>query len=170
MSYLSRLREFQEKSQVEELPKLPKAPFVSFDSVVSSRIPAIPEIPPEIAMGLSRLRGMRVPRITRPDVWPEIVADALRLSSEGWAVSALGLGWSPLELWGWSPDREGLAVWLAGRPLVLIDDTMAIVRDCDKRCVFHRQDSQGARFLWELPLPYHHERKFHGAAIGTPKG
>ena len=160
MSYLSRLREFQEKGQVEELPKLPKAPFVSFDSEVSSRIPAIPEIPAEIAMGLNRLRGMRAPRIKRPEVWPEIVADALRISSEGWAVAALRLGWSPLELWGWSPDREGLAVWLAGRRLVIVDDAMAIVRVGNMRCVFNRWDSQDARFLWELPPPCPHKAKF----------
>ena len=119
-----------------------------------------PALPPEIVMGLNRLRGMRAAHIKRPEVWPEIVADALRISSEGWAVAALRLGWSPLELWGWSPDREGLAVWLAGRRLVIVDDAMAIVRVGNMRCVFNRWDSQDARFLWELPAPCQHKAKF----------
>lgn len=109
-----------------------------------------PALPPEIVVGLNRLRGMHVPHITRPEVWPEIVADAQRLASEGWAVSALGLGWSPLELWGWSPEQEGLAVWLAGRPLVLVDDTMAIVRVGSLRSVFNRCPATGAKLLWEM--------------------
>lgn len=109
-----------------------------------------PVLPSEIIVGLNRLRGLHLPHITRPKVWPEIVADAQRLASEGWANSALGLGWSPLELWGWSPEREGLAVWLAGRPLVLVDDRMAIVRVGMVRSVFNRRNSQSTRFLWEL--------------------
>lgn len=153
MSYLARLREFQEKGQVEELPKLTKAPFVGFDSEASGLIPAIP---PEIAMGLNRLREMRVPRISRPEVWREIVADALRLSSEGWAATAIGLGWTPLELWGASTqpdpwdDEHGLAVWLSGRTLVLIDDTMALVRDGTRRLVFNRHEMTSAQYLWEI--------------------
>lgn len=117
-------------------------------------------LPASVVMGLRSLAKMAAPRVTRPEVWPEIVADALNLASEGWAVRALSLGWSPLNLWGCSPlrgdeanpDHDGLAVRLCGRRLILLDDSGALIdAGGNHRARFSRRHhSDGAIFLWEL--------------------
>lgn len=115
----------------------------------------------EVTAGLEQLATIRPPRLTRPELWSAIVADALRLAADGWAAHALRLGWSPLELWGCSPDRggnpnhEGLAVWLDGRRVLLIDDATCIVESGpDARSVFHRRSvAAGGVFLWNLGKP-----------------
>jgi hypothetical protein len=109
-------------------------------------------LPPAIRMGLNSLRLNRPPRITNPEVWSVIVADAAGIASEGWARMALALGWHPLDLFGCSADGdfEGLAVWLAGRRLVLIDEQSAIVAEGGRRSVFNRREHDGAVHLWEL--------------------
>ena len=101
---------------------------------------------------------MRPPRITRPEIWLAVVADAVRLAADGRAAQALRLGWSALELWGCSPDRggnpdhDGLAVWLDGRRVLLIDGATCMVEtEPDARSVFHRRSvAAGGVFLWDL--------------------
>lgn len=114
-------------------------------------------LPTDIVAGLKRLGGMAAPRITRPEVWPQVVADAQRLVAEGWAAQAIGLGWAPLHLWGCSPEKggneaqDGLAVVLAGRRIVLLDDRSAIIESAaGTRRVFNVLPMAGAVMLWEL--------------------
>ncbi len=119
-------------------------------------------LPAALAAGLASLRAKPAPRITRPDVWPEIVADAERLARCGWAAQALALGWEPLQLFGCSPaaggiaDLEGLAVWLAGRRIILLDSRSVIVANGPRsRSIFNRRSMDGAVFLWELGVRGH---------------
>ncbi len=114
-------------------------------------------LPSDLQAGLVRLQAMSAPRITRPQVWPEIVSDALRLASEGWAPQAIALGWGPLDLWGCSPDgggnpdHEGLALWLDGRRILLLDERTCIVdAGAGARVVFTRRPFEGAVLLWEI--------------------
>jgi len=110
--------------------------------------------------GLACLRAMPAPRITRPNVWPEIVADAHRLADEGWGQKALALGWPALALWGCppglgddcNPDHEGLAVRLCGRRLILLDDAGALIdAGGNHRARFSRHhQADGAILLWRL--------------------
>lgn len=102
-------------------------------------------LPDELQEGLSRLEHMPAPkRLARSEVWPTIVADALRLAREGWAEKALALGWTPADLFGCgsqdSWDFEGLAVWLDGRTIALIDADTALTRDGERTSVFYRPD------------------------------
>lgn len=114
-------------------------------------------LPAPVQTGLRRLRTMAAPRITAPEVWPEIVEDAARLANEGWAAQALALGWSPLHLWGCSPepggntDHEGLAVWLRGRPVLLLDSHSCLVETAPRHhSIFNARPMPGAVLLWEL--------------------
>lgn len=116
-------------------------------------------LPADLVDGLAELRSCPAPRITRPEVWPVVVADALRLADDGWASQALGLGWGPVDIWGCSPDvggnpdHDGLAVWLAGRRVLLLDERTCIVEAGPvARSVFTRRQPPpaGAVFLWEL--------------------
>ena len=109
-------------------------------------------LPEDVAVGLERLATIRPPRITRPEPWSAVAADAVRLAADGWAAQALRLGWHPLELWGCSPDRggnpdhEGLAIWLDGRRVLLVDDATCIVESGpDARSV-----AAGGVLLWNL--------------------
>ena len=124
---------------------------------IVSNVPIVPhELPAAIVLGLRKLEAMPVPRINNPKVWPDVVADALLLEAQGWAATAISLGWSPLQLWGVSPladpydDEHGLAVWTTARPVVLIDEATAIVRDGTRRHIYRRHDMTGARLLWDL--------------------
>lgn len=114
-------------------------------------------MPVGIAAGLAALRTMAAPRITRPEVWPGIVADAVRLVDEGWAAKALALGWEPAHLWGCSPDKggnpdhDGLAVLLAGRQIVMLDEAAAIMESrAGTHRLFNLRPMAGAIMLWEL--------------------
>lgn len=126
------------------------------------KVPIVPNVPAslpaDIRFGLAALRVMAAPRITRPQVWLAIVADAVRLATDGWAAHALRLGWHPLELWGCSPERGGnmdhdsLAVWLDGRRVLLIDDSTCIVATGTVgRSVFNRRSvARGGVLLWDM--------------------
>ena len=122
-----------------------------------SGVPAAPGVEP----GLLALRGMRPPRrLCDARHWDEIKADAIRLQREGWADAATALGWHPLEIFGCgassSADFEGLAVWIAGRRLLLLDAQSALVATPDGRASFDRRARARAMhaanpvFLWDL--------------------
>ena len=147
MSYLKRLKAGAEKQPGEEPAKGAKGSFAGFAGSASGHFA---NLPPDIAAGLARLPSLPSPPLSLP-VWPDIVADALRLVNEGWAATALGLGWSPLHLWGAHLDTPGLAVWLCGRRIVLLSETSCTVADGpDRRAVFNcRQPAPGTCFLWE---------------------
>lgn len=131
------------------------------DAPIGPNVPIVTgHLPADVVRGLARLSAMQPPRITRPNVWPEIVADAQRLAADGLASQALALGWEPLQIWGVSPaaggiaDLEGLAVWLAGRPVVrlLLDAETCTVQDGPPHsyAIFRRRPMDGAVFLWDL--------------------
>jgi hypothetical protein len=111
-----------------------------------------------IEAGLQQLAGMTPPTISKPPMWWEVRADALRLASDGWVTKALALGWEPLHLFGCSgeaggdPDQEGLAVQLAGRVVLLLNDTSAIISGAPGvYACFNIRPMPQAVFLWDLP-------------------
>jgi len=110
-----------------------------------------------ILKNLEALAVMAAPRLAYPERWPGVVADALRLAREGWATQALGLGWEPLEIWGCcpmpdgDPAVDGLAVWLQGRRILLLDDKSCIVATATgDRNIFNRGRGVGAILIWDL--------------------
>lgn len=114
-------------------------------------------LPADIQAGLAMLGRTAAPRLRCPDRWPVALADAVRLANEGWALAALNLGWSALDLFGafpaatGDPDADGLAVRLAGRKVLAICASFATVADADGgRTFLYRGNNAGARLLWEL--------------------
>ena len=113
-------------------------------------------LPADVLSGLERLKVASAPRLMRPERWPIAVADALRLAVDGWAAQALGLGWSPLDLFGavpasgGDPTADGLAVKLQGRKVLALCGSFATVADTGGRSFLHRGNNGGARLLWEL--------------------
>jgi hypothetical protein len=99
------------------------------------------------------MRTLPVPRrLINPQNWAGVVADAETLVVEGWAGQALRLGWHPLELFGVSDDYDGLAIWLNGHKIVVLDDRGAIAHDLsgNSRFWFHRrQPDPAAVMLWD---------------------
>jgi hypothetical protein len=154
MTYLSRLKEVGKPLEGEP-SKGAKAPF---DPFAGSDAGPFPGLPGDVVTGLLRLKGARAPRLRLPSEWAAVVADALQLAGDGWAAQALGLGWLPHELFGCSvdaaqgPDHDGLAVWLAGRRVLLLDALSCIVEDGARaRSLFYcRAVRLGGRMLWEL--------------------
>ncbi len=131
--------------------RIEPAPIGPNDTVGTVSFPA------DVVVGLKALQAMAAPRIARPEIWPGVVADAFRLTSEGWAAQALSLGWTPLDLWGCSPvargnpDHEGLAVWLDGRRILLLDERTCIVdAGAGARAVFTRREPAVGALLWDL--------------------
>jgi hypothetical protein len=70
-----------------------------------------------VGAGLEHLRHRRAPASVAVGQWMIIVGDALRLRDDGWVGKALGFGWSVSDLF----DVRGLAVWLDGRRVSLLD-------------------------------------------------
>jgi hypothetical protein len=111
---------------------------------------------------ISRLGSLPLPnRLQNADNWREVVKDAQRLAREGWASSALALGWTVADLYGIgaqdSWDFEGLAVWLAGRPVVMLDERVCVAGEGASRGVFVRGGPQHGTqptvvpvMLWEF--------------------
>jgi hypothetical protein len=113
------------------------APAASVEAVEAFGLPA------HLAADLRRLEGMSAPRkIERAENWRAVVADALRLARDGWASSAIALGWTAADLFGVgasdSWDYEGLAVWLRGRSILLLDERKAVVEGPTGREAFIR--------------------------------
>lgn len=109
-----------------------------------------------LASDLRRLNAATPPRVVGRGAWRPIVDDALRIARDGWAASALALGWSEADLFGIGPydDLEfaGLAVWLRGRTIVVVDEARAIVADGDRRAAYNRRKVIGCVpvMLWQF--------------------
>lgn len=89
-------------------------------------------LPDDLAAALRHLETLPPPRkLERPENWRGVLTDAIALARDGWAAKALALGWTAGDLFGigsrgdW--DFQGLAVWLDGRRIVMLDDRQAIV-------------------------------------------
>lgn len=130
-------RELADEVRRGEATTTPKAP-----APVPS-LALVPGLPGGVVAGMATLRTMPTPRIKERARWRGVVDDAERLVAGGWAAQALALGWHPLELFGFGLNKDdrydGLAVWLTGRRIVLLDDASVIVRDGDWRRCFNRQ-------------------------------
>lgn len=153
MSYLERLQAKTSTQAGSEPAKGSKGAFAPFEGDRTGRVG---ELSVDLAAGLQRLRSMSTPRAVRPEVWTRVVRDACGLVDAGWAAKALALGWSELDLLGAVTDAEGdplsdgLAVWLAGRKLLAIEATLAVVRDGNGWSYYHRREQAGATLLWNL--------------------
>lgn len=109
-------------------------------------LPAVSEsfgLSGDLAASLRALEYMPAPRkIERAGNWRGIVRDALAIARDGWAANAMALGWSAGDLFGIGSRDDwefaGLAVWLRGRSIVLLDQQRAIVADGDQRAAFTR--------------------------------
>jgi len=92
---------------------------------------------------VARLSHLSPPKVHNRAAWFEVVQDAQRLVSEGWADRALDLGWTAGDLFGVgqrdSHDFAGLAVWLEGRRIIVMDETIAVARDERGRATFNRR-------------------------------
>jgi hypothetical protein len=111
----------------------------------------------DISAGVARLRRMDRPRITRPDMWRGIVADAERLLARGWVQKALAMGWEPLHLFGVNPGPDpdwhdcSLAAWLNGRSVAVVLDDAIIIRADSRRVSFNKRKRPAlSRYLWDL--------------------
>lgn len=120
-------------------------------------VPNVQALPADVRTGLEWLSSIAAPRSLGAGIWPEIVRDAQALASNGWAVQAIGLGWSPLDLWGavvdpdGDPAADGLAVKLEGRRVLAVCATFATVADeRGGRAYLYRGENEGARLLWAL--------------------
>jgi len=155
MSYLSRLDADEPGKQPQGEPsKVSKGTSDPLEGEVSGLFGGIDA---DMADGLLRLQNMTPPRIAKPEVWREVVADCVRLATEGWANEAMKQGWCPHSLWGVSPaaggmaDLEGLGVFLAGRRIVRIKPRFCeIDAGPGARIFFNRRSMEGAVLVWEL--------------------
>jgi len=91
-------------------------------------------LPNDLASALRHLETMPAPRkLNRAASWSGVVADAMTIARDRWAAKAMALGWTPGDLFGiglrgdW--DFQGLAVWLNGRRIIMLDGNQAIVAD-----------------------------------------
>lgn len=161
MSYLTRLREKLPENDYSGALTKPTEPrcvsFVGTRGKGCEQKLSADSLPSALLRGLKKLQSSGAPDISQPNLWPQVVSDAVRLLEEGWVERALALGWSLLDLWGASPelggnvDHEGLAVWLAGRRILLLDQSSCTVRTGPNRwSVFNRRPVPGAVFLWEI--------------------
>lgn len=122
-----------------------------------SNVSNVTDLPADVRRGLTFLANAPAPRVRCPDIWPEVMADALRLASEGWAARALALGWSALDLFGAmpkagdDPDGDGLAVKLRGRHILALCASFATVEGANcARAFLYRPGNPNAVMLWTL--------------------
>jgi hypothetical protein len=172
MSYMERLKHYASQNSLPDALTKPTEPgFVSFvsdpsrrvcgkgamsgaDNATSTHVPPLDifELPAALAAGLERLRTLPPLRTASPMAWSRIIADAQQVADHGWAAQALQLGWVAVDLFGVSadPDWMSLAVWLAGRRLVLIDERTAIAAVGIYRYVYNRRCSDEAVLPWSV--------------------
>ncbi|WP_132740628.1 hypothetical protein [Sphingomonas sp. PP-F2F-A104-K0414] len=112
------------------------AATVMAEGVAPSPCPTVENfgLPDYLANALRRLERLSPPRkLERAANWQGVVADAMTIARDRWAAKALALGWTAGDLFGVGPlddwDFQGLAVWLDGRRIVLLDDKRAIAAD-----------------------------------------
>jgi hypothetical protein len=91
-------------------------------------------LPDDMAAALRRLEVLPPPRkLERPSNWRGVVADAMTLARDRWAAKAMALGWTAGDLFGVGPrddwDFQGLAVWLNGRRILMLDSKRVTVAD-----------------------------------------
>ena len=112
----------------------------------------------DLLAGLRRLASGRIPTGVDRVVWLQIAADAKRLAEDGWAATALAMGWTAEQLFGVDDDDRGVAVELQGRPI------RALLAEGDApgaRAIFILDGGNGARvcvsrasgparLLWEM--------------------
>lgn len=114
-------------------------------------------LPADVQRGLTFLANAPAPRVRNPEAWPQAIADALRLASEGWAARAISLGWSPLDLFGavreyrGNPEADGLAIRLCGRRVLALCSSFATVEDdSGNRAYLYRPEPASVVPLWKL--------------------
>lgn len=102
-------------------------------------------LPNDLAAALRRLETMPPPRkLERSANWQGVVTDAMKIARDRWAAKAMALGWTAGDLFGIGPrddwDFQGLAVWLDGRRIVMLDAERAIVAgdSGNRRSTFER--------------------------------
>jgi len=102
---------------------------------------ACPELPTGVVEGVTSLPAER-PRHVRAGQWRVIAEDARRLVHTGWAARAMALGWHELDLFGvsarGSEHFEGLAIWLAGRRIILITTEYCVAAIPEGRAWYNR--------------------------------
>lgn len=90
-------------------------------------------LPADVVEGLAKLRSGWQPGKVSAAEWLAVVADARRLAADGWASSALALGWSAHDVFGIGPTGSdqwlSLAVWLDGRDVTMMDDHRAFTSE-----------------------------------------
>lgn len=115
------------------------------------------DLPADIAAGLERLHRTPTARF-RGDTaaWARVVDDAHALALDGWAGKALALGWNAHDVFGIgkrdSLDFAGLAVWLNGRAIVVLDADRAMVRTVGGMACFERGGWGHGRDASEPPV------------------
>ena len=114
-------------------------------------------LPTAIEAGVRSLKRLPCPRGVDPKAWRSSITDADRIASDGWAETALALGWNALDLFGAVPDRngdpdaDGLAVKLGGRTILALCASFATVTSGGTaRAYLHRGNNDGAVLLWAL--------------------
>jgi hypothetical protein len=139
-----------EQADAQQAPALPEAELIRLG------------LTEDLARKLLWMETASVPPcIGRRDAWRLAVDDALSLARSGWAGKAIGLGWANYDLFGVGAKTEddfaGLAVWLKGRRLVLLDERGAIARQGDSRFYFNRggfghgrNERIGPVMLWDF--------------------
>lgn len=102
-------------------------------------------LPEDLAASIRRLEALPPPRgLDRQANWRGVVADALTIARDGWAAKAIALGWTTGDLFGIGPrddwDFQGLALWLNGRRILMIDARQAVASGdhADYRATFVR--------------------------------
>jgi len=146
----------RERSAIPASVAIPEAGTNSEKIAVLARI-ADTALPQEIVDGLVKLRMMPPPRITKTEVWPEIVADAVRIVEEGWATQAIDLDWHPLHLFGVEPSADpdtwdySLAVIMEGWPIRTVGAEFITLRKGNACRPFkNRARPALTKYLWEL--------------------
>jgi hypothetical protein len=106
--------------------------------------------------GLRILRDGPPPPVARPDLWEEIVHDAVRFVADGWAEVALKDGWEPLELYGCAAAPEGdehllgVCARLASRRVIRVSTVGVTVATAGAPLVLARRRLAGKMvYLWE---------------------
>lgn len=102
-------------------------------------------LPDDLAASIRRLEKLQPPRgLDCQANWRGVVADAMTIARDGWAAKAIALGWTAGDLFGIGPrddwDFQGLALWLSGRRILMLDAEQAIVagNQADYRSAFIR--------------------------------